>query len=159
MNQLRAAAESLQGVLRQYSGVYDIENSAQGSIPELNLRINASGEALGLTLQDLATQVRAAFYGVEAQRIQRGGEEIRVMVRYPEHERKSLGNLESMFIRTADGREVPFSSVATVEERSSPTTILRIDGDRTVEVSANVDVELVDPGRINQDVLNGDFRR
>jgi multidrug efflux pump subunit AcrB len=149
----------MQENLRKYSGVYDIENSAQGSVPELNIQINPSGEALGLSLSDLASQVRAAFYGVEAQRIQRGGEEVRVMVRYPERERQSLGNLESMFIRTVDGTEVPFSAVAEIAERLSPSAILRIDGARTVEVSADVDVELVDPGVITNDVLKGGLSR
>ena len=67
---------------------------------------------LGLTLNDLARQVRQAFYGEEAQRIQRGTDDVRVMVRYPEAERKSLGNLENMRIRTKENIEVPFDSVA-----------------------------------------------
>ena len=107
--ELEAAAEMLHQHLRSYEGVNDIENSNAGSIPEINLKIKPSAEALGLALTDLASQVRAGFYGVEAQRIQRGREEVKVMVRYPQQERESMGNLESMYIRTKEGDEVPFT--------------------------------------------------
>ncbi len=123
--ELAAAGQMLEERLRGYAGVYEINSSGRGSIPEINIVIKPSAEALGLSLNDLASQVRAAFYGVEAQRIQRGEEEVRVMVRYPEHQRESLGNLESMTIRTADGDEVPFTAVAEIEERMSPATIER----------------------------------
>jgi multidrug efflux pump subunit AcrB len=145
-------------MLRQYQGVHGIENSGQGAIPELNIHIRSSGEALGLSLRDLAGQVRAAFYGVEAQRLQRGSEEVRVMVRYPETERRSLGNLESMYVRTAEGDEVPFSAVADVERRMSPTAIVRIDGNRSVEVSADLDENTAQAADIIRDVFEGDFQ-
>lgn len=156
--ELRGAAEYLQDMLRQYQGVHGIENSGQGAIPELNIHIRSSGEALGLSLRDLAGQVRAAFYGVEAQRLQRGSEEVRVMVRYPETERRSLGNLESMYVRTAEGDEVPFSAVADVERRMSPTAIVRIDGNRSVEVSADLDENTAQAADIIRDVFEGDFQ-
>ena len=96
-NELEEAAAFLEQSLKGYAGVYDVENSGKGNIPEINLKIKPSAEALGLALSDLANQVRAAFYGVEVQRIQRGREEVKVMVRYPRSERESLGNLESMY--------------------------------------------------------------
>ena len=76
---------------------------------EVKLGIKPAAELLGLTLTDLARQVRQAFYGEEAQRIQRGRDDVRVMVRYPEDERRSLGDLENMRIRTPEGGEVFFS--------------------------------------------------
>jgi multidrug efflux pump subunit AcrB len=157
--ELRGAAEQLQEILRQYQGVYGIENSGQGAIPELDIQITSSGEALGLSLRDLASQVRAAFYGVEAQRLQRGGEEVRVMVRYPESERRSMGNLESMFVRTADGDEVPFSAVAAVDRRLSPSAIVRIGGDRSIEVSADLDEDSAQAADIVSDILQGSFQQ
>ena len=158
-HELRAAAELLGDTLRNFAGVSEIISTAQGSIPEINLVIKPSAEALGLTLNDLANQVRAAFYGVEAQRIQRGQEEVKVMVRYPKSERESLGNLENMYIRTPSGDEVPFSAVAEIEERMSPARIYREWGKRTVFVSAVVDNSQIEPGAIVRSIMQGDLQR
>ncbi|MDG1231932.1 MAG: efflux RND transporter permease subunit, partial [Pseudomonadales bacterium] len=157
IKELEAAAELLHQHLRSYDGVYDIENSNTGSIPEINLKIKPSAEALGLALTDLASQVRAAFYGVEAQRLQRGREEVKVMVRYPREERESMGNLESMYIRTSDGAEVPFTAVAELETRVSPSTIRRTWGKRAIIISADINKTITQPGRIVEDVTLGDF--
>lgn len=155
--ELVAAAELLHQHLRSYEGVYDIENSNTGSIPEINLKIKSSAEALGLALTDLASQVRAAFYGVEAQRLQRGREEVKVMVRYPREERESMGNLESMYIRTSGGDEVPFTAVAELETRVSPSSIRRTWGKRAIIISADIDKAITQPGKIVRDVTLGDF--
>jgi multidrug efflux pump subunit AcrB len=96
---------------------------------------------------------------VEAQRLQRGGEEVRVMVRYPESERRSMGNLESMFVRTSDGTEVPFSAVAEIESRLSPAAIVRIEGERSIEVSADLDEDTAAAADIIAEVFNGDFQQ
>jgi multidrug efflux pump subunit AcrB len=157
IKELEAAAELLHQHLRSYDGVYDIENSNTGSIPEINLKIKPSAEALGLALTDLAGQVRAAFYGVEAQRLQRGREEVKVMVRYPREERESMGNLESMYIRTSDGDEVPFTAVAELETRVSPSTIRRTWGKRAIIISADINKTITQPGKIVDDVTLGDF--
>ena len=155
--ELEKAAAALESQLNEYAGVYDIENSDTGNIPEINLEIKPSAEALGLSLSDLANQVRAAFYGVEVQRIQRGREEVKVMVRYPKSERKSLGNLENMYIRTPGGDEVPFSSVATIDKRLSPSSITHSGGKRSVSLSANVDKASIQPGQIVRDITLGPF--
>tara|TARA_B110000459_G_scaffold58396_1_gene65595 strand:+ start:1 stop:2115 length:2115 start_codon:yes stop_codon:yes gene_type:complete len=157
IKELEVAAELLHQHLRTYDGVYDIENSNTGSIPEINLKIKSSAEALGLALTDLASQVRAAFYGVEAQRLQRGREEVKVMVRYPREERESMGNLESMYIRTRDGDEVPFTAVAELETRVSPSTIRRTWGKRAIIISADINKTITQPGKIVDDVILGDF--
>jgi multidrug efflux pump subunit AcrB len=155
--ELEKASQLLEQTLKEYAGVYDIENSNKGSIPEINLKIKPSAEALGLALTDLASQVRAAFYGVEAQRIQRGREEVKVMVRYPKSERESMGNLESMYIRTEEGDEIPFSQVAILEERTSPSSIVRSWGKRSVSISANVEKTITQPGEIVREILQGSY--
>lgn len=155
--QLAAAANLLESKLKTYQGIYDIENSSRSGSREINLSIKPSAEALGLTLKDLASQVRAAFYGIEAQRIQRGRDEIRVMVRYPREERKSVGNLESMYIRTPQGDEVPFTSVAEVKLQQSYSRLIRSNGKRVVEVTANAQKDIVQPGMIVDEILSGDF--
>ena len=158
VEQLKEASKFLQMRLREYDGVYEVQNSSVGSIPEFKINIKPSGETLGLTLRDLASQVRAAFYGVEAQRIQRDGEDVRVMVRYPKDERESLGNLENMLIVVPDGERVPFTSVAELEQHTSPSAIRRVSGNRTVEVSANLDGDVADPAKIWQDI-SANFQR
>lgn len=157
--ELTRAAEALELVLKGYVGVYDIENSNKGTTPEINLTIKPSAEALGLSLRDLADQVRAAFYGVEAQRIQRGREEVKVMVRYPKSDRESRGNLDAMYIRTESGDEVPFSTVAEMEERLSPSFIARTWGKRSIHVSANVEQSLIEPGTVVEQIVTGDFKQ
>ena len=98
-----------------------------------------------MTLNDLARQARQAFYGEEVQRVQRGVEDMRVMVRYPEAERRSLGDLEDMRIRAADGTEIPFAAVAEIELGRGYSTITRVDRQRVVTVSADVDRDVVTP--------------
>lgn len=145
---LRDAATELEDELRDYDGVFDIVNSSATGGEEIRLTIKAGAEALGLTMSSLGRQVRQAFYGEEAQRIQRGKDELRVMVRYPIEERRSIADLENMRIRTPDGSEVPFSSVADVSFGESYSRISRLDRERTITVSANIDSETVEPQQI-----------
>ena len=149
---IEAAAAALVEHLRSYEGLYEIENSGTSGPEELKLAVRPGAEALGVTLRDLAGQVRQAFYGVEAQRIQRGESDLRVMVRYPRGERKSIGNLENMWIRLPDGREVPFDAVATYRLEPGQDAIQRVNGKRTVTVSANADAATVDIGAVNRGV-------
>ncbi len=146
--QLEAAADWLAEHLQTYDGLFEIESSTSSGPEEIKLTIKPEAEALGVTLADLASQVRQAFYGAEAQRIQRGDSEVRVMVRYPRSERRSIGNLENMWIRLPDGRELPFSAVADYELQRGYNSISRVNGKRTVTVSANADLNAVEPGAI-----------
>ncbi len=149
------ASEELVAHLRTFDGLYEVESSANAGPEELKLSIKPEAEALGITLAVLARQVREAFYGAEAQRIQRGDEEVKVMVRYPRSERSSIGNLERMWIRTPDGRELPFSSVASYETSRGYNSIRRLDGQRTVSVTANADLSRVEPIAIVGQVASG----
>jgi len=139
VDELRDIAEKLRAKLAEYPGVIDITDSFRSGKQELQLNISPGGEALGLTLANLARQVRQAFYGEEAQRIQRGRDDVRVMVRYPEAERQSLGTLDDMRIRTADGSEVPFGTVAVADLGRGFSSIKRADRQRVVNVIADVD--------------------
>lgn len=152
----RAAAE-LERRVRQYEGLYDIRNSHDRGTAEIKLNIKPEAETLGLSLSDLARQVRAGFYGEEVQRIQRGQDEVRVMVRYPENERDSVGYLNSVRIRTPDGGRVPFHAVAEVEYSETPSRIQRFDRERAVLISAKVDKEKFEPGKITQDILENEL--
>ena len=154
---LEAAAAELEAELASFDGVFDIENSAFAGGDEIRLRIKPQAEALGLNLASLGRQVRQAFYGEEAQRIQRGKDELRVMVRYPEHERKSVADLENMRIRTPGGDEVPFASVAEISFEKGFSSIARLNRERTVTVSADIDPERVEPQEIIRNLSENFF--
>lgn len=145
---LEKAAEELAKELATYEGLFDITNSATSGSDEIKLKIKPEAEALGLTMVSLGRQVRQAFYGEEAQRIQRGKDELRVMVRYPIEERRSVADLENMRIRTPGGDEVPFNSVAEVSFGQGYSSISRLDRERTVTVSSDLDPDRVEPQQI-----------
>ncbi|MEM7601083.1 MAG: efflux RND transporter permease subunit, partial [Verrucomicrobiota bacterium] len=118
---LAEAAGLVRERMETYEGLFDVSDSLDESREEIQLRIKPEAELIGLTMSDLARQVRQAFFGEEIQKIQRDRDEVRVMLRYPLEDRKSIAALESMMIRTADGRAVPFTSVAdAVIEQSFP---------------------------------------
>jgi multidrug efflux pump subunit AcrB len=145
---LENAAAELETKLAEYQGIYDIRNSSTSGGEEIRLRIKPEAEALGLTMSALGRQVRQAFYGEEAQRIQRGKDELKVMVRYPIEERRSIADLENMRIRTAAGDEVPFAAVAEMSFGKGYSTITRLNRKRTVTVSADIDPKIVEPAKI-----------
>ncbi len=155
---LQIAANQLKEELARYPGVFDITDSFRAGKQEVQISILERGKTLGLTLNDLATQVRQAFYGAQSQRIQRGPDDIRVMVRYPEDERRSLGNLESLMIRTPSGAEVPFLSVADFTLGNSYSAINRQNGRRIITVRADVDRTVVTPDEIRAE-MNARFVR
>jgi multidrug efflux pump subunit AcrB len=153
IKQVARASQELERRIRQYEGVYDVRNSYERGRPEIKLNIKPEAEALGLSLQDLARQVRAGFYGEEVQRVQRGQDEVKVMVRFPKDERDSVGYLDDMRIRTPAGGRVPFHAVAEVELTESPLFIRRFDRERAVRVSAEVDKEKYEPEKILADIM------
>lgn len=153
---LEKASLELQAKLAEYDGIYDIRKSNSAGNKEIELTLKPSAEILGISLADLGRQVRQAFYGEEAQRIQRGKDEIKVMVRYPEKERRSIANLENMRIRTASGEWVPFSSVAEFKLGKGVSAIQREDRRRAVSVMAEFDPEKIE-SRLVIEEINGTF--
>ena len=149
VGELRRAAEDIKSELSRFEGVFDISDSWRLGKQEIQLDLLPEARNLGLTLNDLATQVRAAFYGSEAQRVARGKDDVRVMVRFPEAERKSISNLEDMYIRTPDGSQVPFYSVANFSIARGYSAIDRRDGQRNVFVSADIDRSSVAPEEVS----------
>ena len=146
------AMREAQDILASYPGIASAWNDAGGSRDELLISIRPEGEALGLTQRDLARQVRSAFFGEEAQRVQRERDDIRVMVRLPLEQRQSLHTLEQLRIRTPAGGEAPFRSIATATFSRSPSDINRIDGAQVVTVAAQPEDETVDIIAISRDL-------
>ena len=151
-NKLKAASEELEEALRHYVGVYDIRNGAGDTADEFHLDILPEAESLGLTRYDLGIQVRHAFYGAEAQRVQRGPDEIKVMVRYPKADREMTSSLSNMFIRTPQGDEVPFDTVADLKITQGLLKTTHIDFQRASEVTAEADKTLVEPSRVMDEI-------
>jgi len=136
-DELRAAANTIKAKLATYEGLFDIKDNYSSGKREIQLDINTSAQTLGLRQSDLGSQVRAAFYGVEAQRIQRGRDDIKVMVRYPPEERRSVENLEELRIRTPNGLEVPFEEVADFTITDGFAAITRVDRRRVINITAD----------------------
>ncbi len=149
---LRKASEELEEKLRHYDGLSDIRNGASDTREEFHLELLPEGEALGISRYDLGTQVRHAFYGAEAQRIQRGVDEVKVMVRYPRTDRENVSTLNNMYIRTPSGDAVPFETVARLEARQGLLKSTRIDFQRAAEVTAEADIAVVEPAKVMKDV-------
>jgi multidrug efflux pump subunit AcrB len=155
--QLTAAAGELEARMRTYNGLINIRNEAVNNKDELRLALKPQAEVMGLTLNDISSQVRNAFYGSQAQRMQRGDDEVRVMVRYPENERVSIGDLEDMILRSANGDLVPFSTVAEFSLQPGYARINRVQGERAVALSADIIAAQVEPGEVLRDLEQNFF--
>ena len=148
LDHIVAAADHFKGRLQDFAGVYDIADDFDAGRPELQIELLESARPLGITTEALATQVRAAFYGYEARKIQRGREDVKVMVRYPPSYRRNLYDVESMYLKTPGGDMVPFREVARLHEGTGFATIHRQDQLRTVKVLADVDENVTNSERV-----------
>ncbi|RMH38671.1 MAG: efflux RND transporter permease subunit [Gammaproteobacteria bacterium] len=151
-DQLERAASQLMDRLKSYEGVYDVRSSFSSGTQEIKLKIKPEAEPLGLTQLELGRQVRQAIYGDEAQRIQRGRDEVKVMVRYPRELRQSLYDLKRMWIRTPSGQAVPLMQVAELEMGAAYSTISRQDGARAIRVMADINPDKVESDQVLRDV-------
>ena len=150
--QLTLAGATLAEKLGEYSGVFDIYNSQGAGSREILISLKPNASQLGISLGDIARQVRQAFYGEEVQRLQRGADTLRVMVRYPIEERSSIATLENMHIRTASGHAITIGEVADIRLGLGLTAISRIDRERTVTITADVDASKAQSGTVIQDL-------
>ena len=143
-------ADSVVNGLRGIGGVYDVRADHTPGIREIQLELRPEARTLGLTLEDMAQQTRAAFFGAEALRVQRGREEVRVYVRLPADERNAITDIEGYLIRTPSGAEVPLSQVAQLHSGTSPPTVRRKDGQQVVTVTADVDDTVISGNEANR---------
>lgn len=150
--QLILASKALKTKLNSLKGVGDVNDSRQTSAKEVQFTLKPLAYSLGLTLSDIASQVGNSFYGLEAQRILRDTEEIKVMVRYPLGQRSSVGHVDDVMIQAANGAELPLSELANIEVTQGVTRIRRENGNRTINVWASVDAEQVEPFKVAKDI-------
>ncbi len=144
LDRLREAAAAVKEQLATYANAYDIGDNLSSAAEEIRISLKPGAETLGITLASVTQQVRQAYYGEEAQRLPRDGEDVRVMVRLPEAAREDLDSLNSLRVRTADGREIPVTQVANFDYAPGINRIIRRNRTRSVSVYAEV---LGDGGR------------
>jgi multidrug efflux pump subunit AcrB len=145
---LELAATDLAAAIAEYKGVTDIDDGYARGKPQFDFSMRSEGTSLGLTALELGSQVRHAFHGAESLRQQRGRDQIKVKVRLPEAERKSLYNMEELMVRTPDGGEIPLARAARLESGRAYTEIKRVDGKRVLNVTANIIPGLANENKI-----------
>ena len=128
---------------RSVAGVFDVRSDHTPGIREMQLTLRPEARRLGITLDDLARQVRSAYFGAEALRVQRDGEDVPVYVRLPANERDAITDVESYFVRTPSGAYVPLDHIASLTIGRSAPSIQRQDGHRVVTVTADVDDDII----------------
>jgi multidrug efflux pump subunit AcrB len=150
--ELLAASKELKTKLNSLKGIGDVNDSRQTSAKEVQFELKPLANSLGLTLAEIASQVSYSFYGLEAQRILRDSEEVKVMVRYPHAQRSSVGHVDDVLIQAPNGAELPLSELATITLHDGVTRIRRENGNRTINVWASVDAEQVEPFKVARDI-------
>ncbi len=149
---LDAAALDVAAMLEGYEGIRGVDSGVSTGKPQLNFTLTPEGRAAGITTLDAARQGRDAIYGAEAMRQQRGRDELRVMVRLPKHERSSLGVLDTLVLRTPTGDEMPLSEAVAITPDRARTAISRINGQRVLAVSAEVDTQITNANEVIVDL-------
>ena len=149
-DELLALSEQIKAQLNTIAGVFDVSDSLDSGRNEIQLRLKPEAQQFGITVNDLARQVRGVFFGEEVQRIQRGRNEVKVMLRFPKADRQNLATLESMRVRGANGLEIPFARVAEAKVGKSFSSIKRVDRRRALNISADVNKNTTNPGAVRE---------
>ncbi|MCA9162393.1 MAG: efflux RND transporter permease subunit [Planctomycetales bacterium] len=139
MEQLENAVEQIKQKLGDYEGVFDIRDDSTPGKWEFQFNIKERAKALGRSAGDLAETVRAAYYGAEVMRLQRGRHEVKLMVRYPRDERRSFASFNDIRVPTPQGGMVPLTELAEVKTTRGYSEINRIDQLRSITITADVD--------------------
>ena len=134
LDQLQLAVDEITQKLRSYSALYDVSNNLDSASEELRFDLKPGAEQVGVNLGQVMQQVRQAYHGEEVQRLPRASQDVRVMVRYPRETRSSLESLKHFRVRTADGREVPLTSLVDISYGPGLKEIRHWDGLRAARV-------------------------
>lgn len=149
---IAAAADAIAKKLSSYTGVFDVDDNRDDGRRELQIRLLDSARSAGVSTQWLATEVRGAFYGLEARTLQRQDEDVDIRVRFPESDRNSVRVVEQLRITLPDGAVVPLSEIAQVEETRGYASLHRVDSRRAVTVTADVDQAATTADRVLADL-------
>jgi multidrug efflux pump subunit AcrB len=136
---MRQAVEMCKEQLQRFAGVFDIRDDSSPGKVELQFRIKDQAQAIGITAAELAETIRHAYYGAEVMRLQRGRHEVKLVVRYPREQRRSMTDFSDIRVRGADGVERPILELADITVSQGYSEINRLDQMRSVTVTADVD--------------------
>ena len=153
--QLEQAAQLLKDEIATYPGTFDITDDFRPGKMEKQLFIKKGAESLGVTMADIANQIRQAYYGDEALKIQRGKDDIKVMVRYSQRERESEASIDDLRIHTRDGRQIPLNQVARLEMEQGYSTIQRVERKRVITVISDIDEDVANARKIVENLRTG----
>ncbi|MCF8044614.1 MAG: efflux RND transporter permease subunit [Desulfarculaceae bacterium] len=153
--QLKKAAEDLKKEIAKYPGTFDITDNFRPGKMEKRIRVKEGARSIGVTMADIARQTRQAYYGDEVMKIQRGKDDIKVMVRYGKKERERISSIEEMRIRTPDNREIPLQEVADIETLRGYSEINRVDRKRVVTVISDLNEDAANAREIVTDLKDG----
>ncbi len=138
VEQLEAAVEKCKTHLAEYPGVFDVDDDSRQGKWEFQIRLKERAKSLGVTLSEVADTVRAAYYGDEVMRLQRGRHEVKLMVRFPREDRRSLADFDQIRVRTAQGVELPLTELAEVKVERGYSEINRVDQMRSITISSDI---------------------
>ena len=138
ITELKAAKTELKGELKKNQDLKDITDNDPQGIKEIKIQLKENTYLLGLNLNEVMSQIRSGFFGRQAQRFQRGQDEIKVWVRYNKNERSSIKNLDDMRIVTPTGSRIPFSEIASYEIERGEISISHLDGQREIKVDTDL---------------------
>lgn len=147
---LEAAVEEAKRSLGNFAGVYDIRDDSSPGKIEFQFSVMERAQSLGISVADLAETVRSAYYGAEVMRLQRERHEVKLMVRYPPEQRRSLADLQELRVRGSDGVERPITEVAKIIKTRGYSEINRLDQMRAITVSAEVDTAIANAAVVAQ---------
>jgi HAE1 family hydrophobic/amphiphilic exporter-1 len=152
LEQLQHAADDLKEEIAEYPGTFDITDNFRPGKMEKRIHIKEGAKSLGISMADIATQIRQAYYGDEVLKIQRGKDDIKVMVRYSQEERETEASIDELRIRTRDGRQIPLNQVAELEMVRGYSTIQRVDRERIITVISDINEEEANARQIVEDL-------
>jgi len=144
LEQLQLAVDEITEKLREYSSLYDVSNNLDSASEELRFDLKPGAEQIGITLNQVMQQIRQAYFGDEVQRLPRASQDVKVMVRYPQESRNSLESLKHFRVRTADGRQVPLTSLVDISYGPGLKEIRHWDGLRAGRVQAYLKEPVLD---------------
>ena len=146
---LKNAKDDLIKNLKSNPILVDVAHNDPQGLKEIDIKLKENAYSLGLNLQAVMTQVRSAFFGLEAQRIQRGNDDIKLWIRYDESSRSEIKNLDDMKIVTPNGRKVFLKEIANFSINRGDVAINHLDGKREIKITAN----LIDPNQSASDAV------
>ncbi|PIE63381.1 MAG: multidrug transporter [Desulfobacter postgatei] len=150
--QMEAAAQALKQEIASYPGTFDITDDFRSGKMEKQIYIRPGAESLGVTMADIATQLRQGYYGDEVLKIQRGKDDVKVMVRYSKQERETESSIDRLRIRTKDNRDIPLNQVARIEAKRGYATIKRANRHRGITVTSDIDEGVANAQNIVKDL-------